>query len=344
MACLFACNSKTKKTHKTINANSPDLLQLRLTEQEREIYTSLFNKYAIEVELSLSEIRKNSEILNDDSTPDYKVTAVNKKTFPKLLGMIGTDIAEEFAFSIFEAITDNKYLVLEQYLRYLDIYHHGDENERCLITFKLMDKDKDGKVKLKHFKSYLMLILSAIEKVQPTKEPLLIDQEIEDLFKKISSGKSTFSFEDFSETFFNKPELISWIDYFKSNDEDIIGFLNSNVKSLLVLFFKFFYNFDTLLKYKKECSTSDESALFLEEKFTLLTEEINVFNKRIKSKLKSFANSNFFNNIRSVFETCAVVPNDEFDIKADFFSKISYDIQEVRNEIKDLRSSESKLF
>ena len=250
MACLFSCgNSKSKKTKKFMNSNSPDLIQLRLTEQEKEIYTTLFNKYAMETMIDISDILKNAENLNDESTPDYKVMAVNKKTFPELLGIIGTDIAEEFAFSIFEAITDCKYLVLEQYLRYINIYHHGDENERCLITFKLMDKDKDGKIKLKHFKSYLMLILSAIEKVQPTKEPLLLDQEIEDLFKKISSGKVAFTFEDFRETFFNKPELISWIDYFKNNAEDIIGFLNNGVKSLFIIFFKFFYNFDSLIKH-----------------------------------------------------------------------------------------------
>lgn len=335
---LFSCTStkqdqkeKASNNNKNPNTSSKtyELLQLRLSEQEKESYIELFHKYS---EL----ITKNQDNYFDDSG---ETKGVYKQKFPLLLGMIATDIAEEFAVSIFEALTDRDYILLPEYLKYVDIYHHGDQNERCLITFKLMDKDKTQQIKFSQFKQYLNLILTAIEKVQPSKEPLMSNNDIDDLFRKISNNKSFFTFEDFKEIFFNKPELISWIDYFKSNDEDLLGFLNQNVKSLLVLFFKFFFNINVIItNNSKKATTLDELITINEEKLVSLIDEIKIFNKTIKKELKVFSQSQYFNNIRNVFDT--IIDVDKTNTtknKADFYNLITNDIQQVRNEINDLK-------
>ena len=83
------------------------------------------------------------------------------------MGLLGTEIATTFAQRIFELFSsDKKYITLGEYLKYVDIYHHGEENERCLITFKLIDHDDDQKVYENEFMEYINLIIAAVKKVQ----------------------------------------------------------------------------------------------------------------------------------------------------------------------------------
>ena len=106
-------SEKNTSNPKLINSSS--LLQLRLSPNEIKYYTTNFEKYS------------NNENL---------VSYIN---FPKLLGLFGT-IAEKFVQRIFEIFSSNKnYITLNEYLKYIDIYHYGNNRERCLITCKLMD-------------------------------------------------------------------------------------------------------------------------------------------------------------------------------------------------------------
>ncbi len=83
------------------------------------------------------------------------------------MGLLGTEIATTFAIRIFDIFSsDKKQITLGEYLKYIDIYHHGEENERCLITYKLIDKENDQKVTEKEFMEYINLIIAAVEKVQ----------------------------------------------------------------------------------------------------------------------------------------------------------------------------------
>lgn len=368
MSKLYCCGSSSKQNRKSASIGI-GLLQLRLSEQEIESYTNLFNQYKVEIK---SESTGEIDIISEENQNTFGVI---RKDFPYLLGMIGTDIAEEFAFSIFRAITSKSYVTLNEYLKYTDIYHHGDHNERSLITFRLIDRKKEGKVELTDFNSYLKLILSAIEKVQPSKEPLLNSKEIEDLFMKISNNKNYFNYDDFREVFLNKPELVSWIDYFKNNDNDIIGFMNSNVKQLLVMFFKFFYNLSSIINLQKQNKEkqNNDGLNFDLEKFNFLITEVEKFNKKLKKRIKLFSDSNYFNNIRSVFDTfTSNAEKNENDNKfntdihknivsegknehsntdkdktfknVDIFHKISSSIMETKKEIFELKSRESKTF
>ena len=318
---LFNIKSKSNSSNDELG-----FLQLRLNDQEKEAYIKLFNENSI-------------TLLATRERPEKRI--VLRKDFPKLLGMIGTDIAQEFAHSIYDACTDkDNYMSIKEYLKYMDIYHHGDQNERCLITFKLMDKEKNGNVKYSDFKNYLHLILSAIEKVQPSQEPLLSESDIQELFNKIANKKTYFSYDDFKQTFFNKPELLSWIDYFKNNDEDIVEFLNLNIKELLVMFFKFFYNFNYLIKQKQTSSPFEKSP---EENsqdiISNLINEILRFNKKLNKKMKSFTTSNHFSNIRSVFDNLMNKKATSNYQKFDLFTNIANDMQEIKEELTELRQA-----
>lgn len=136
------------------------------------------------------------------------------------------------------------FITLKQYLKYVDLYHHGDANERCKVTFKLMSGTKNDKVELKEFTDYLQLILGAIKKVHPAAtDNLLTKKDMEILFYKISKNRKSFNYDDFENIYHKKPELISWIDYFKKNDDDILYSMDDNIKKLVHISLKFFENF-----------------------------------------------------------------------------------------------------
>jgi hypothetical protein len=175
---------------------------------------------------------------------------VKSLNFPELLGLFGTDIAQKFAQRIFKYIANNhEYIDQAQYFTYLDLYHHGDVKERCKITFKLMtDSTKGDVVSKQNFIDYLNLILNAIKKVHPSAaENMLTEKEMEILFKKISKNREFFTLEDYENMYNKKPELLSWIDYFKNNDEDILFSMDNNIKKLLLESQNFFVNFHKML-------------------------------------------------------------------------------------------------
>ena len=80
MCLSCACDEKSKKINQMIH--NQKLLQLRLSSQERIYYTNLFYNFSI----------------ND---------VVYNETFPKLLGVFGTDIVDGFAKRIFEIFSSN---------------------------------------------------------------------------------------------------------------------------------------------------------------------------------------------------------------------------------------------
>jgi len=108
----------------------------------------------------------------------------------------------------------------------------------------MADSPKGDVVSKQNFIDYLNLILSAIKKVHPSAaENMLSEKEMEILFKKISKNRDYFNLEDFETMYNKKPELLSWIDYFKNNDEDILFSMDNNIKKLLQESQIFFSNF-----------------------------------------------------------------------------------------------------
>lgn len=210
--------------------------------------------------------------------------------------MLGTDIAVNFAYLLFDIFSnDKKTMKLNEYLKYMDIYHHGDENERCLVTFKLIDKSDSGLISVKNFQDYLNLIISAIKKVHPgATDNLLSEKEISILFNKISNGKENFNFTQFEQIYYKKPELLSWIDYFKNNDEEVLYYINMNLKYLFLLQENFFSNFSKIIENLNQ-SYNDIN-------LNPAIDEISKYIKAIKDKRRDFIHAGSVFNIRTVFE------------------------------------------
>ena len=195
---MFICRSKSKKSSNQQFQNQ-NYLRLRLTIPEKQYYTNLFLQFK-----------------------DPKTGHVLIENFPKLLGILGTDIAEDIAQRIFEIFSGNKnYITVQEYLKYIDVYHYGDKNERSNLTCKLMDFNNDGQITFNEFYKYINLIIGAVRKVNPyLKSELFSKDDIKVLFNKISNNKEYFTYDDFFIVYNEKPEIISSIDYFKNDSDD----------------------------------------------------------------------------------------------------------------------------
>ena len=85
------------------------------------------------------------------------------------MGFFGTDIAKQFSLRIFDIFSaDKKVITLGEYLKYIDIYQHGESVERCLITYKLMDQNNNQVINENEFIDYIKLMISAIKIVHPS--------------------------------------------------------------------------------------------------------------------------------------------------------------------------------
>ena len=212
---------------------NPNLNQYRLNNEQRIAYTNLFNENA----------SSNGK--------------VKRENFLPLLGFFGTKIAQDFSDRMFLVLSKgNQEITLEQYLSYIDTYHYGDIHERCLYTCKLMDTKQKGKIELEDFQSYINLIISTVKKVNNTltKKDLMSEKDIEYLFYHISQGKLYFTYNDFENIYQEKPELVSWFDYFKNDKEDILLIIHEFIPVILKIFNDFIINFmnDLFLLLDKE--------------------------------------------------------------------------------------------
>ena len=194
MRICYEKSIEKKKRKSNYYIQNQELLRLRLTNEEKLFYTDLYYDNAV-----------GGKVL--------------KTNFLPLLGMLGSQIAEEFAERIFLAFSSNKKeITLCEYLKYIDIYHYVDYKERCRVTCKLIDKKSTGLIKLEDFKSYINLIINAVKKVNGgSDEMLMSDQDIQNLFYHISKDKESFTYQEFEDIYKEKPELVSWFDYFKNN-------------------------------------------------------------------------------------------------------------------------------
>ena len=273
MSACFSCNSKKKKLSELIQ--NQELLCLRLTQEEKEFYTNLYYNYA----------------------DNGKITM---KKFRPLLGMLGTQIAQEFADRIFLAFSSNKLeITLFEYLKYVDIYHYGDDKERSKVTFKLIDKKENDKISYNDFKDYIELFLNAVKKVNPGfSSDNMSDNDIKILFHHISKKGEYFTSKDFEEIYTEKPELVSWIDYFKNNCEDVLIIIHDNINNLLkgmnTFLNSFLHNIDLILN-------SDDFV------FEDLIKDINDFShefqriqKRYFKKIQKFSIRNVFDKFYNV--------------------------------------------
>ena len=211
---------------------NPTVNQYRLTKKQRIFYTELFN----------------------ENSTDGKV---RRENFFPLLGILGTQISHEFSDRMFQVLSKGQSgITLDVYLSYIDTYFYGDIHERCLYTCKLIDTKQKRKIDLADFKSYINLIMNAVRKVNNTisNKELMSEEEIELLFNHISNGQEFFTYDDFENIYREKPELVSWFDYFKNDRENILLIINENIEILLTEIYEFLCGFmnDLFLLLDKE--------------------------------------------------------------------------------------------
>ena len=273
---MNVCCSKSKPPEKkkpkvNLLIQNQELLRLRLTHEEKVFYTQLFYDNAV-----------GGKVL--------------KNNFLPLLGMLGTQIAEEFAERIFLAFSSNKKdITLCEYLKYIDIYHYGDDRERCRVTCKLIDKNSTGIIKLEDFKSYINLIMNAVKKVNGGMDnSLMSDQDIRDLFYHISKDKESFTYQEFEDLYKEKPELVSWFDYFKNNKEDLLLIINHNMNSLLDIIIEFLQSFmDDIFNVMEQEQEINVSGFM--QKVYFYSNELEKIRKKFLKKISKF-------NIRNTFD------------------------------------------
>ena len=271
ICCSKSKPQEKKKPKANLLIQNQELLRLRLTHEEKVFYTQLFYDNAV-----------GGKVL--------------KNNFLPLLGMLGTQIAEEFAERIFLAFSSNKKdITLCEYLKYIDIYHYGDDRERCRVTCKLIDKNSTGLIKLEDFKSYINLIMNAVKKVNGGMDnALMSDQDIRDLFYHISKDKDSFTYQEFEDLYKEKPELVSWFDYFKNNKEDLLLIINQNMNNLLDIIIEFLQSFMDdifgVMEQEKEINISG----FM-QKVYFYSNELEKVRKKFLKKISKF-------NIRTTFD------------------------------------------
>ena len=284
---------------------NPNVNQYRLTNDQRFFYTQLFN---------------------ENASPDGKV---KRKNFLPLLGILGTKIAQDFADRMFLVLSKgNQEITLEQYLNYIDTYHYGDVHERCLYTCKLIDTKQKGKIELKDFQSYIYLIFNTVKKINNplTKKDLMSDKDIEYLFYHISKGKPYFTYSDFENIYQEKPELVSWFDYFKNDKEDILLIINEFIPTILKIFNEFVYNFinDLFVLLDKEKEINID---LLSQQVLKYSNKLDRIMSRFIKKVSKFNIVNAFHNLtKQDYNRRNLV----FDLKN--VDKNNQDINEIKND------------
>ena len=310
------CKQTKRKSSNVIQ--NQNLLRLRLSYQEKIYYSDLFMLY------------------QDNTTGN-----VNLENFPKLLGIFGTDIAEDIARRIFEIFSGNKnYITLPEYLKYIDVYHYGDEGERCNVTCKLMDFDNNGKITLSNFKDYINLIIGAVRRVNPSlKSELFSEEDISVLFNKISNNKEYFTYDEFSMIYNEKPELLSWIDYFKNDSNDILLIIHKNIKKIIKYIFNFTKQIYNLVKkYRKENLDKDDNSDKIKDFFQLLDQIGNIVNNlKEAAKLQNKQFINFAkNNLISLRNLFSIINDHAKNEEGDYESDISSDEEENKEQEKSI--------
>jgi hypothetical protein len=220
-----------------------------------------------------------------------------------LLGLLGTEIAESFALRIFDTFSSNNTISLSQYLKYVDVYHYGDEKERSQVTYQMMDVRRVKEVSMKEFEDYIKLLIAAIQKVHPSvTDNFFSSKDIRDLFKQIATNnKNHFTEEDFLKVYLEKPELISWIDYFKNNDGEVLLLINNNLKSLLNVLSLFFKDFSKVMESSYHMGSIEAEDLKNYD-LTSAIKLIEKFSKTVDKCRKDFIDSANKFSIRSVFQ------------------------------------------
>ena len=132
--------------------------------------------------------------------------------------------------------------------------------------------------------------MNAVKKVNGgSNSALMSDQDIRDLFYHISKDKDSFTYQEFEDLYKEKPELVSWFDYFKNNKEDLLLIINQNMNNLLDIIIEFLQSFmEDIFSVMEQEQEIDISAFM--QKVYFYSNELEKIRKKFLKKISKFNN------------------------------------------------------
>lgn len=118
-------------------------------------------------------------------------------SFKLMLGILGNYMMSDRIFSAIDR--DAKGLIsLSDYLVYNETLSHGSQTEKNMLTFRVIDLRKRGRVTLPEFKEFWLLFIELCSQVLNMQMPKLDDDSLGIFFHEISLGMEEFNFQQFS--------------------------------------------------------------------------------------------------------------------------------------------------
>ncbi len=168
-----------------------------------------------------------------------------------------------------------------------------------------MDFNNNNKISFSEFKKYINLITDSIKNIYISYDNnnnnnfnnLFSEEDILTLFNKIGKNKEYFDYDDFFYIYENKPEILSWIDYFKNDNKDFLGIMNNYIISIFKIIINFHKEIIKKINIKISNNKNDEKDYenFFENLKNLIIDYINKIkeeNKNLKRELKIIKEKN----------------------------------------------------
>jgi len=132
-------------------------------------------------------------------------------SFKLMLGVLGNYMMSDRIFSAIDRDGKGK-ISLEDYLVYNEVVSHGSQTEKNMLTFKVIDVRRRGRVDLNEFKEFWLLFLELCSQVLNMQMPKLDDDSLRIFFREISERAHEFDFDQFTQSRERNPQLFETLE------------------------------------------------------------------------------------------------------------------------------------
>jgi hypothetical protein len=134
--------------------------------------------------------------------------------YRKMLGFLGSSFIGERMFAVIKKTPKETMITLCDYLIYNDKVYHGTDQEKNLISFRMLDMSNSGQVNYNTYEEFWSNFLLMYGEMFNYK--VVIDDAARSSAKKgfniISQGNDSFDFQMFEKARVDHPQLLEWID------------------------------------------------------------------------------------------------------------------------------------
>ena len=130
-----------------------------------------------------------------------------------MMGMIGQSFIGQRIFEVLLKDGSNS-IELTDYVSYYDVIYHGIQSEKNLISFKMLDLSRSGRITFdtyeQFWKQFLLMYGELMNlKIEYNQQ---MHQATQQAFSVIADGTTSFDFKMFERTRESNPELLEWIE------------------------------------------------------------------------------------------------------------------------------------